>query len=104
MTDTVERLKMHTKGLFGDVLPSPVREAMQEAATEIAQLKRELSCRDALIKDHLAKIMHLENRVDVEAYRAEAFEAEVKRLREAAACCAECGYALTECGGHDERS
>lgn len=40
----------------------------------ITQLHKELSCRDALIKDHLGKILHLENRIDDEAFRAETAE------------------------------
>jgi hypothetical protein len=38
--------------------------------------------KDALIKDHLAKIMHLENRVDEEAFRAEAAENKLKEAQE----------------------
>ena len=43
-------------------------------------LRAELLCRDALIKDHLARILHLENRVDAEAHRAEKAEAALRDL------------------------
>jgi hypothetical protein len=42
--------------------------------------ERELACREEIIKDHLAKILHLENRVDAEAFRAKRAET---ALREA---------------------
>ncbi len=49
------------------------RELVDRSQVEvlIAHLQKELSCRDALIKDHLGKILHLENRVDEEALRAD---------------------------------
>lgn len=40
----------------------------------LTQALLELKCKDALISDHLRKIMHLENRIEEE-------HAEVKRLR-----------------------
>ena len=45
--------------------------ARDELRAEVARLRRELLCRDDLIKDHLAKILHLENRVDTEAHRGD---------------------------------
>jgi hypothetical protein len=45
--------------------------------------EREIACRDAVIKDHLAKILHLENRVDAEAFRAERAETALRDTR----CC-----------------
>ena len=50
-------------------------DAMRARDELLARAERELACRDALIQDHLAKIMHLENRVDAEAHRAERAEA-----------------------------
>ena len=49
--------------------------ALEKSRTDLAQAEKELSCRDALIKDHLAKILHLENRIDVEAHRADELDA-----------------------------
>ena len=42
-----------------------------ELKAALAQAEKELSCRDALIKDHLTKILYLENRIDVETHRAD---------------------------------
>ncbi len=65
-------------------------EAVLRMRDPQGRAERELASRDALISDHLRKIMHLENRVDTEAYRADAAEAraqaaeaEAGRLREA---------------------
>ncbi len=54
---------------------------IRDALRERNAAERELSCRDALIRDHLAKIMHLENRVDAEAHRAEHAEAQLEDMR-----------------------
>ena len=42
-----------------------------ELKAALAQAEKKLSCRDALIKDHLTKILFLENRIDVETHRAD---------------------------------
>ena len=47
------------------------RAALEKALSALAQAEKELSCRDALIKDHLTKILYLENRIDVETRRAD---------------------------------
>lgn len=60
------------------------RIAQQGAANyEIERVEAELSCREQLIKDHLRKIMHFENRVEDESVRAEAAEAKLAVAREA---------------------
>lgn len=54
-------------------------------SARLKEVEAELSCREKLIKDHLRKIMHLENRVEDEAIRAEAAEAKLAIAREALA-------------------
>lgn len=69
-----------------DDLPRKEAAAAIEAlVAENERLARELSCRDALIKDHLGKIMHLENRIEEECARAEAAEARLATLDRLAA-------------------
>ena len=52
---------------------------LRAAEKELAQERRERECRDALIKDHLAKIMHLENRIEEEFYSAVSAKAALAR-------------------------
>lgn len=56
-----------------------------KAADALETKAAEIACRDALIKDHLRKILHLENRIEEEHYRAEKAEAEIARLTDAIA-------------------
>lgn len=56
------------------------RSEIKTLFDHIAQVTAELTCRESLIKDHLGKIMHLENRVDAEAFRAETAEARIAEL------------------------
>ena len=71
----VERLRA-ALDLAGDL--SKVEARAEQAEAERDTLRAELLCRDALIKDHLARILHLENRVDAEAHRAEKAEAALR--------------------------
>ncbi len=50
-------------------------ERCRNANARADKAERELACRDALISDHLRKIMHLENRMEDEVARAEKAEA-----------------------------
>jgi hypothetical protein len=56
------------------------RDTQAAMAKQVEMLKRELECREALIKQHLATILHLENRVDAEAQRAEAAESALREV------------------------
>jgi len=43
-----------------------LQRSLDVASAERDALRKELACRDALISDHLRKIMHLENRIEEE--------------------------------------
>lgn len=45
--------------------------------------EKEIASRDALINDHLRKIMHLENRIEEEHYRGETTSARLRSMCEA---------------------
>jgi hypothetical protein len=59
------------------------KEGMSDSGAEITRLRAEFACRDALIKDHLRKILHLENRVEAEDHRAESAERKLAMAVEA---------------------
>ena len=91
MGDIVERLAAYaTDHVARDTSPALVykaraeitrlREALSSETAAREKAERELACRDALIKDHLSTIMHLRNRVDDEAFRAETAEATIADL------------------------
>jgi chromosome segregation ATPase len=67
----VQRLRTQVENLLHHM-------TSEEATAEVERLRAELLCRDALIKDHLAKILHLENRVDAKAHRADKAEAALR--------------------------
>ena len=61
--------------------PYPPYDALVDRCADLEaerdRLKGELLCRDRLIKEHLAQILHLENRLDAEARRAKLAEREL---------------------------
>lgn len=79
-TEVVERANALLPTGWQDKAWTPYELMIRELAQVIEAQAAELRCRDALIKDHLGKIMHLENRVDEEAHRAETAEARIAEL------------------------
>jgi chromosome segregation ATPase len=56
-----------------------IANALEAKDKRIAKLENEVASRDAIINDHLRKIMHLENLVETEAFKAHEAEASIDR-------------------------
>jgi len=54
-------------------------DALEAQARRIAKLENEIVSRDALIDDHLRKIMQLENLIEAEAFKVKEAEASIDR-------------------------
>jgi hypothetical protein len=77
--ELISQAREMQKRMIATTLPGELADALEAQARRIEKLENEIACRDALIDDHLRKIMHLENLIEAEAFKVEEAEASIDR-------------------------